>query len=148
MRTFPGAVAPSLLATAIAVGAILSPRAPVSARPAVSAVPLPDRAARSDAALQKSDLPSFVELQSRLDQSDQVAALQALQMALNQVADGGTFFWKKNNRDLKGFIKPTGVFRNASGQICRHVIYGISLGRYRKQIEIVACREAGGRWRL
>jgi surface antigen len=91
---------------------------------------------------------SFRELQARLDQSDQIAALYALHMALNQVADGGTFVWSKRSRALRGIIRPTSVFRNADGQICRHVIYALSLGRYRKQIELVACREAGGRWRL
>lgn len=92
--------------------------------------------------------PTFAELQARLDKGDQIAALHALQMALNQVGDGTTFQWKKNNRDLKGIIKPTTAFRNSYGQICRHVVYALSLGKYRKQIEFVACREAGGRWRL
>lgn len=97
---------------------------------------------------QTAGTPTFAELQARLDKGDQVAALHALQMALNQVGDGATFHWKKDNRDLKGIIKPTTAFRNSYGQVCRHVVYALSLGDYRKQIEFVACREAGGRWRL
>lgn len=99
-------------------------------------------------ARQSEESLSLPELRARLDESDRVAALHALNMALNRTADGATFIWQKNNRNLKGVIKPTSAFRNAHGQVCRHVIYAISLGRYRKQIELVACREAGGRWRL
>lgn len=96
----------------------------------------------------KSAIEPLEELQAKLGTSDQVAALQALQSALNQVGDGGTYIWKKHDTRLKGIIKPTTAFRNAHGQVCRHVIYALSIGDYRKQIEIIACREAGGRWRL
>lgn len=96
----------------------------------------------------KPAIQSWAELQKNLGAGDQVAVLQALQLALNRIGDGGTFMWKKHDTNLKGIIKPTAAFRNAGGQICRHVIYMLSLGDFRKQIEIIACREADGRWRL
>lgn len=91
---------------------------------------------------------SFSALRARLDHTDQLIALRALQMALTQVPDGGTFVWRKRSRSLKGLIKPTKAFRNAHGQVCRHLVYALSLGRYMKQIEGIACRNADGRWQL
>ncbi len=90
----------------------------------------------------------LAELRSKLDSKDQMVALRALHLALSQVPDGGTFVWRKKNRSLKGMIKPSKAFRNASGQICRHVIYALVLGRYTRQIEGIACRQDDGRWQL
>lgn len=87
-------------------------------------------------------------LRSRLDQKDHIVAMRALQLALSQVEDGGTFVWRKRSRSLKGMIKPSKAFRNSNGRICRHVIYALSLGRYIKQIEGIACRQIDGRWQL
>lgn len=91
---------------------------------------------------------AFARLRARLDQGDQIIALRALHLALSQVPDGGTFAWRKRSRSLKGLIQPTKAFRNADGQVCRHVIYTLSLGRYLKQIEGIACRQDDGRWQL
>lgn len=90
----------------------------------------------------------LAELRSKLDGKDQIIAMRALHLALSQVPDGGTFVWRKESRSLKGMIKPSNAFRNASGQICRHVIYALVLGRYTKQIEGIACRQDDGRWQL
>lgn len=147
MRTFPRAFRAPLLpfvagaAVSLLIGA-------AAAEPANKSKPATGPAAATEASRPAGKEPSFRELQARLDQSDRIAALYALHLALNRVADGGTFAWSKRSRALRGIIRPTSIFRNADGQICRHVIYALSLGRYRKQIELVACREAGGRWRL
>ena len=74
--------------------------------------------------------------------------MRALQLALSQVEDGGTFLWQKKSLSLKGMITPSKAFRNSSGAVCRHVIYALSLGRYIKQIEGIACRQNDGRWQL
>lgn len=91
---------------------------------------------------------SLDNLRSQLDYKDQLIAMRALHLALTQVPDGGSFVWRKNSRSLKGLIKPTKAFRNADGQICRHLVYALSLGRYLKQIEGVACRTGDGTWQL
>jgi surface antigen len=141
MRTFRSARAAFLPPVAV-IGAALLLAGAAWGEPARTAAP---ETARPGA---DSGPASFAELRSRLDRSDRIAALRALQMALNRVADGGTFRWKSHDRELRGLIRPTNVFRNTAGQLCRHVVYRIALGDYRKQIEFVACREAGGRWRL
>lgn len=134
MRTIPSAETAWRLLLSAAVGVTLLIAGPVCADNQ------PQRA--------RSAIQSLSELQANLGTSDQIAVLSALQQALNQIGDGGTYIWKKNDTRLKGMIRPTTAFRNANGQICRHVIYALSLGDYRKQIEFIACREAGGRWRL
>ncbi len=133
LRTFPraGRRAARLLRLLVAVGLL-------AAQPALAGPASHEAATKAPP----------TALPGRLDNSDRLAALHALQMALNQVGDGGTFVWKKDDRGLMGIIKPTAAFRNANGQVCRHVIYAIALNGYRRQIELVACREAGGRWRL
>lgn len=134
MRTIPSAKPARRLLLSAAAGANLLIAGPVFAS---------ERPQQPRPAIQ-----SLSELQANLGTSDQVAVLSALQLALNQIGDGGTYVWKKSDTKLKGMIRPTAAFRNANGQVCRHVIYALALGAYRKQIEFIACREAGGRWRL
>ncbi|MHA1166017.1 MAG: hypothetical protein ACTSP0_10630 [Alphaproteobacteria bacterium] len=97
---------------------------------------------------QRKPLHRLAELRSRLDQKDHIVAMRALHLALTQVEDGGTFMWQKRSRSLKGMIKPSKAFRNTDGRVCRHVIYALSLGRYLKQIEGIACRQNDGSWQL
>jgi surface antigen len=88
------------------------------------------------------------ELKARLDQSDRVAALQALDLALSELGDGVTLVWQRPERGLVGKIKPVSAFRDNRGKVCRHVIYSLALGTYQRQIEGVACRESNGSWSL
>lgn len=96
----------------------------------------------------RKPLLRLAELRSRLDVKDHIVAMRALHLALTQVEDGGTFVWQKRSRSLKGMIKPSKAFRNVDGRVCRHVIYALSLGRYLKQIEGIACRQNDGSWQL
>ena len=97
---------------------------------------------------QEFNLKVLRHLRAQLDEKDHLAALKALHIALSQLSDGATFVWRKKSRQLAGVIKPTMAFRNTEGQICRHVIYSLSLGRYVKSIEGIACRDTQGRWWL
>jgi surface antigen len=88
------------------------------------------------------------ELKARLDRSDRVAAVQALELALSELGDGVTLIWQRPERGLVGRIKPVSVFRDDKGRVCRHVVYSLALGAYQRQIEGVACREPDGTWTL
>lgn len=90
----------------------------------------------------------LTELKSRLDRSDRQAAMQALQLALSELGDGVTLVWRRPKRHLVGRIKPVSAFHDDHGRVCRHVIYSLSLGAYRRQVEGVACREDDGSWSL
>jgi len=88
------------------------------------------------------------ELKARLDRSDRVAAVQALELALSELGDGVTLIWQRPERGLVGRIKPVSAFRDDKGRVCRHVVYSLALGAYQRQIEGVACREPDGTWTL
>ena len=49
---------------------------------------------------------SLSELKARLDRSDRVAAVQALELALSELEDGVTLVWERPERALTGRIKP------------------------------------------
>lgn len=149
MRTFPRALrAPYPLLLALAVSGLLAGSPAHADEEASEPRPVREQPAPQAETKSQTGALSLSELKAKLDRSDQVAALHALHLALNHTADGDTFVWNKRDRILKGVIRPTAAFRNADGLICRHVIYALALGRYRKQIELVACREGDGRWRL
>ena len=61
------------------------------------------------------------ELKSRLTDADLTAALQAMSVVLSEIGDGTTYVWGRPMRRLRGLITPLSSFRNAEGQICRHV---------------------------
>jgi surface antigen len=86
------------------------------------------------------------ELKARLDRSDRVAAVQALELALSELGDGVTLVWQRPERGLVGRIKPVSAFRDDKGRVCRHVVYSLALGVYQREIEGVACRESDGTW--
>ena len=113
--------------------------------------PLPLKAGESGAELAAApdgQQPGLVELKAKLDQSDRVAALQALDLALSELGDGATLVWQRPERGLVGRIKPVSAFRDDQGRVCRHVVYSLALGTYQRQIEGVACRESNGSWSL
>ena len=100
------------------------------------------------AAASEGQQPGLSDLKARLDRSDRVAALQALELALSELGDGVTLVWQRPERGLVGRIKPVSAFRDDKGRVCRHVLYSLALGTYQRQIEGVACRESDGSWSL
>lgn len=90
----------------------------------------------------------FQALRTRLDGNDRVAALEALQVALDEVGDGSTYVWRRKEGLLGGMVKPTASFRDAKGAVCRHLILKLTLGDASRQVEGIACRDADDRWRI
>ena len=88
------------------------------------------------------------ELKARLDRSDRVAAMQALELALSELGDGVTLVWQRPERGL-GRPDQAGIgVSRRHGRVCRHVVYSLALGTYQREIEGVACRESNGSWSL
>jgi hypothetical protein len=92
--------------------------------------------------------PKFADLQNNLDEGDEIAALEAIRIALSQVGDGGTFVWRRANGRISGVVKPTSSFKNAGGRVCRHIVIVLAAGQRTGKIEGVACRLDNGRWQL
>ncbi|MEO0617775.1 MAG: hypothetical protein AAFZ01_00680 [Pseudomonadota bacterium] len=84
----------------------------------------------------------------RLGFDDKRAALQALQFALNEVADGATFVWHRKAGLLSGTVKPTAVFLDEDQRLCRHVVFTLNAGPRKSSIETIACRDEDGHWSM
>ena len=91
---------------------------------------------------------AFAELRAKLDGTDRAVAMNALQVALSELGDGGTLIWKRPSRELTGVIKPVSPFRDDEGRVCRHLTYSLSLGTFVREVEGIACREPSGSWSL
>jgi surface antigen len=97
---------------------------------------------------QKSTKPKFADLKLPLDESDEIAALESVQFALTEVADGSSYVWHRNNGRLSGVIKPLTSFKDTRGSVCRHVLVVLNSTDLTKKTEAVACRLSTGVWEL
>jgi surface antigen len=88
------------------------------------------------------------KLRARLDQGDRIVALKALELALSKLGDGSTLVWQRPESGLVGRISPVSAFRDDRGRVCRHVVYSLARGNYKRQIEGVFCREPDRSWSL
>lgn len=86
--------------------------------------------------------------QPALNESDEIAALESVQRALTEVADGSTYIWHRNHGRLSGLIKPVESFKDTNGAVCRHAVVELSGHEVTKRTEIVACRLPTGIWQL
>jgi hypothetical protein len=92
--------------------------------------------------------PRFADLPGVLDEGDEIAALESVQLALSRMGDGTAFIWRLRNGRLAGVVKPTSSFRNRGGAVCRHIELLLTTGLKTRKTEGIACRLANGRWQL
>lgn len=92
--------------------------------------------------------PKLADLKAPLDENDQVAALESLQFALTEVGDGSTYVWHRSHGRLSGLVKPTSSFKDAQGQVCRHILIVLNGTEATRKTETVACRLPTGVWQL
>jgi hypothetical protein len=91
---------------------------------------------------------SMPDLRPSLDDSDEVATLDAIHVALTQVGDGGSYVWHRTHGRLSGVFQPTESFKDPAGQVCRHLVIMLIAGSAVRKSEGIACRLASGRWQL
>lgn len=96
----------------------------------------------------KPEKPKFADLHAPLDETDEIAALLSVQLALSRAGDGTNFAWRRRSGRLSGIVSPTATFRNPSGAICRHFVVMLTTGFKTGKREGIACRLANGRWQL
>ncbi|HUS97847.1 MAG TPA: hypothetical protein VMX97_14040 [Hyphomicrobiaceae bacterium] len=92
--------------------------------------------------------PSTLEPRDTLTASDEIAAMEAIQIALSEVADGATYVWHREHGRLSAIVRPTTSFRNARGGVCRHIKIMLNSGTYSRHSEGIACRQVSGIWSL
>jgi hypothetical protein len=84
----------------------------------------------------------------KLDESDEIAALERIQYALSEVGDGATYVWRRWHGGLAGVLHPTTSFKDPSGKVCRHLLMLLTTGKLTRKMEGIACRLPSGRWQL
>ena len=95
--------------------------------------------------------PKFAEANAAtafLDENDEIAALEAIRVALTEVGDGGSYVWHRTHGRLSGVVQPTASFKDPAGRVCRHIVLTMSIGLATAKAEGIACRLADGRWQL
>jgi len=83
-----------------------------------------------------------------LDEDDEIAALEAIRVALSEVGDGASYVWRRRYGRFGGLVKPTQSFKDRGGRVCRHIIVILTAPRRSARFEGTACRLASGRWQL
>ena len=94
--------------------------------------------------------PKFAEANATafLDENDEIAALEAIRVALTEVSDGAAYVWRREHGRLRGIVQPTASFKDPAGRVCRHIVLTMSIGTATAKAEGIACRLADGRWQL
>src|ERR671914_165391 len=77
-----------------------------------------------------SCISKFPDLKATLNGKDEVAALEALQLALTEAADGATVVWRRQHGRLSGLVRPTSSFKDESNRVCRHIVMTLTSGGY------------------
>lgn len=90
----------------------------------------------------------FTTIKAPLDRDDEYAALESVQFALTEVADGSSYVWHRAHGRLSGVVKPVSSFKDTRGGVCRHAVVTLSGVDMTKETEIVACRLPTGIWQL
>jgi len=140
----------ALFVTAVAACALSLVLAPPMGAQAAETAPAekPSCSCPGQDAPKREARPKFADLQANLDEGDEIAALEAIRIALTEIGDGATFVWRRANGRISGVVKPTSSFKAVDGKICRHILIVLAAGRRTGQIEGVACRLDNGRWEL
>ena len=139
-----GAVAPSRLAGL--ASAVLLFATPIGANAGDDIVDAP-RAAR-ELPIPAPYTADASGIPKAFDETDAVAALDGIRIALTEVADGGTYVWHRRDGRLSGMAQPTSSFRDQSGQPCRHIMVALNAFARSSKVEGIACRLESGRWQL
>lgn len=92
--------------------------------------------------------PKYAEARPDGHASDEIATLEALQLALTEIGDGSSYVWQHRHGELSGVVQPTASFKDANGRICRHIVLLLSSQDYSKRTEGIACRLDHGIWQL
>jgi surface antigen len=113
-------------------------------------VSVPQPSASSDQFAPRGDLDVRVLPRDsfRLSEADEIATLDAIRVALSEIADGSTYVWYRRHGHLNGLVTPTSSFKDGKDRVCRHVLLILSAGSQTGRIEGIACRSSTGLWLL
>lgn len=146
----PRSVPLAAIAATASLGLTLAllPIQQAAADPVRPAQPGPCTCSTPEQAPKAAPRPKFADHSQDLDATDEIAALEAIRVALSEVGDGATFVWHRHNGRLSGTVRPTSSFKDAAGRVCRHIVLVLTTGLRTARAEGVACRLDDGRWQL
>lgn len=147
MRAVGLSLAASVATASLLASLVLMPAPEAAAQDAQSAQP-PCSCSRPQEAPRIFPRPKLADHSQDLDDGDEIATLNAIHVALNEVGDGSSYVWHRDHGRLSAVIHPTGSFRDASGRVCRHIVLILTTGLRTGRVEGAACRLPGGRWQL
>src|SRR5262249_36509264 len=133
------------LASIIAFPTLLEPLSAQAQRPAT---PAPCTCSSPERAPAPTPRPRFADHSQDLDDRDEIAALNAIGVALTEVGDGASYVWHRGNGRLSGVVRPTASFKDHSGRVCRHIMVLLTTGYRTGRVEGVGCRLGDGSWQL
>lgn len=148
----PGPRAGSLVVAATL--ALLDPAAavahdaPLAQPPACTCPAAPDPGSAAPDPTAPQPRPKFAEIRPLLDVRDEAAALEAVTVALTEVADGSTYIWYRHGGRLTGAVQPTQSFKDGLGRVCRQIVVTLNDASRTRRTEAIACRLADGGWQL
>jgi surface antigen len=145
-RAYLGSVAAGMTAVALSSAVACVGRA--SAGDAAPAAPAPYARPATQQPARPPAQPQSDGRDIHLDENDEIAALEAIRVALTEVADGSSYVWHRRHGQLSGLVQPTASFKDPSGKVCRHIILILTAGLRTGRAEGIACRLANGRWQL
>ncbi len=82
----------------------------------------------------------------KLSFADGVATLEAIQLVLDEVGDGGSYLWHRQHGRLSGLIRAEASFYGPTQAVCRKLRVTLMYGAQTRTVKTVACRGADGRW--
>lgn len=115
---------------------------------AAGAAPNPEASCKCPNEAKKNLKPKFADLSVTLDETDEIAALESVQFALTEVADGATYVWHRSNGRISGFVKPVSSYKSSGGSVCRTATIIFHSGETTKKTEAKACRLPTGVWQI
>jgi hypothetical protein len=95
-----------------------------------------------------AEAPSIESLKASLGPDDPLAALEAMQRALDEVGDGQAYIWHRETGPLWGVVRPLSTYRAATGSPCRRISMVLSIGEFTRSTRVSACRQPSGRWEV
>lgn len=86
--------------------------------------------------------------EAELQPTDELGALEAVSVALDETGDGASYVWHGPHGRLSAVVQPTASFRDHGGRICRHLHILLNSGDTTRKAEGIACRNGLGVWTL
>ncbi len=145
--SFFSAVAAGCTAFALVAAVFVTPNfaeaAETATTPSCSFLDAPTRS------VSPAKLPAkLAALAPPLDERDQIAALESVQFALSEVADGSSYVWHRSHGRLSGVIKPIRSHKTIAGSVCRTILVVLNTTDLTKKTEAIACRMSNGVWQI